>query len=171
MQVWGVTQPQLQAIADDLGLDIRFGNTKGNAISCTLRWDGARTPDHYRHKSISWSGERNTPAACFHAHFDFMYEVFDRYHHARIKTTLRGIYDYQGRLDFYIKAQQFAQQNIGSQIMPIPAFESCDCGVFGLGIRHGLSSHTRVMDYAINRGWNGWPNKTRKRKEEEVTCL
>ena len=145
MHVWGMTESQLQEIADNLGVTIRFGNPKGRALSCTLRWNREKTPDRYRHMSISYLGERNTNSVCFHGHFDFMYEVFDRNPDARIRTGLRGNINYHGREQFFEKVPAVARIPLGAPIMGgFPSMiESCDCGAFGYGIAHDIPSEYR----------------------------
>jgi len=138
MYVWNVTEDQLKELADDYGFIVKIGNPKGKAISFTLRLphEDDRKPiadNVYRHKSITWSHERWTSSVCYHGHYDFLYDLFEKYPNARVKSV-HASYTHDTFLE---RARELAHKNIGSQMLPISMIESCDCGGYnGYGLRH-----------------------------------
>jgi hypothetical protein len=139
MYAWNITKNQLQEIADDYDFILKIGNPPSSkAISFTLRLpheDDRKRPcddNIYRHKSISFFGERWTSSVCYHGHYDFLYDVFEQTDCTRVKSAFA---DYT-KDTFLEKARELAHYNIGAQIMPVSMIESCECGAYGYGLRH-----------------------------------
>lgn len=144
MYAYNVPIDTLTKIADRLGLYIdadieQAPATMGKRVRFTLRWDSTAYPDdptRYRHTSPSWHGKnRKTNKACFHAHYDFLWEVFE----AEPKTVLES--SYYGRVrytaeNFKKKAQEYGLTQVGPQIFPVSLMNCCECGTDSYGIVH-----------------------------------
>ncbi len=70
------------------------------------------------------SNGRRIAAACYHAHFDFMANLFKINPVAKIKSC-QATYD--GLTDFHQKAPGVAETNISSMFSPLVMGDACDC--------------------------------------------
>jgi hypothetical protein len=70
--------------------------------------------------------ERHLTAACWHAHRDVMKELFARYPNAKLSSAMAK---YDGRADFLANFEATGYANIGSQMFPVQARDSCDCAL------------------------------------------
>lgn len=142
MRAYGVDKATLIAIGDELGLIVNFGTEYEGSFNFSLKWQPRLEKDDctYRHKSISWQGERWTRSVCYHGHYDFLYEVFVMVPEARVTSGWYGKVDYRGMRSFQEQARELATVQIGAPIMGgFPTtIESCDCGAFGYGIKHDI---------------------------------
>lgn len=67
---------------------------------------------------------RRIGSACYHAHRDFLYAVFERAPHARVVTVLAL---YEGLADFEATHRRAGRLNVGSFFEPIRFEDCCDC--------------------------------------------
>ena len=67
---------------------------------------------------------RHTYSACYHAHRDFLYAVFERAPRARVVTALAA---YDGLRNFESDHRRVGKRNLGSFFEPIPFEDCCDC--------------------------------------------
>jgi hypothetical protein len=67
---------------------------------------------------------RYTDSACYHAHRDFLYAVFERAPSARVVTSLAV---YEGFKNFESTHQQAGRRNVGSFVEPTCFEDYCDC--------------------------------------------
>ena len=108
---------------------IEYGH--GNSVNFTLRVKDSKSPGH----RLSFSGRRLV-SACWHAHRDFMIELFEKFPKSRLisalrdnqgyKKTTQGV-TYNGKTDFYKKYPETECYNIGSSMTPLYMGDACDC--------------------------------------------
>jgi hypothetical protein len=67
---------------------------------------------------------RHVNSACYHAHRDFLYALFERAPHARAVTALAL---YEGLADFKATHWRAASLNVGSYFEPVRFEDCCDC--------------------------------------------
>ena len=74
----------------------------------------------------SWWDRKKRPirSACYHAHRDFLYAVFERAPHARVVTALTV---YEGLAHFEATHRHIGRLNVGSFFDPIRFEDCCDC--------------------------------------------
>jgi hypothetical protein len=63
-------------------------------------------------------------SACYHAHRDFLYAVFERAPQARVVATLAV---YEGLRDFESTHRRVSELNVGSFFEPVRFGDCCDC--------------------------------------------
>jgi hypothetical protein len=67
---------------------------------------------------------RHTYSACYHAHRDFLYAVFERVSYARVTTSFAH---YEGLRNFESTHWRVGKLNAGSFFEPTPFEECCNC--------------------------------------------
>jgi hypothetical protein len=74
----------------------------------------------------SWWGPKvsHTDSACYHAHRDFLYAVFERAPYARVVTYLAV---YEGFKNFESTYRRTGRLNVGSYFEPVHLEDCCDC--------------------------------------------
>jgi hypothetical protein len=74
----------------------------------------------------SWWGPkvRYTYSACYHAHRDFLYAIFERAPYARVVTSLAA---YEGFKNFEFTHRQAGRTNVGSFMKPTRFEDCCEC--------------------------------------------
>jgi hypothetical protein len=92
---------------------------KGKSINFTLRVKSS----HALGARISFSG-RHIPSACWHAHRDFMREVFELAPDA-VLTSCRA--QYEGKAGFEANYPKTGAINIGSMMQPMSFASACEC--------------------------------------------
>lgn len=140
MKLYGVTESQLMELVNHVSdrcysgnLTLRQCETRGVVkphVAFTLRVDyshgmGAKI-------SIREGRERHLPAACYHAHWAVMWEIFQRYPKAQIHT-MWARYTAENFLE---AARECGNVNMGSMACPVQFRESCDCEADGLTTGH-----------------------------------
>ncbi len=88
-------------------------------------------PGHRRHVSRSWWDRswwdrkgRGTDSACYYAHRDFLYAVFERAPEARVVTAF-AVYD--GLRNFESTHRRAGKLNVGSFFEPVRLEDCCGC--------------------------------------------
>ena len=101
--------------------NIRFQRFDGGRkwTNFTLRVNDSRGNGAGR----SWTGRRTT-SACWHAHRDFMKELYKLNDKATIISVCAR---YNGREDFEAKFEATGDRNIGSQMQPAHMRDCCVC--------------------------------------------
>ena len=84
-----------------------------------------------RRESLSWwerswweRKERAIRSACYHAHRDFLYAVFERAPHARVVTSLIV---YEGLSHFEAIHRRIGRLNVGTFFEPVRFEDCCGC--------------------------------------------
>jgi len=125
MKIAGIEPRALRTIMFDAtfkynnNLEFKRFETKGKWIHFTLRVKNSRGPGH----KISHSG-RHIVAACWHAHRDFMKEVFNQFPNAQLISCFAN---YNGKTSFENQFEKTGQINIGSPYRPLRMDEACAC--------------------------------------------
>ena len=127
MKVKGITTNELHAIVLQVSTFLYDGNLMfnrepdriGNFLHFTLRVKDSSGKGAHR----SASGRR-TVSACWHAHRDVMYHIFETNPEAILVSALAR---YNGRDDFGIKFPMTGYANIGSYRDPVLRYECCQC--------------------------------------------
>ena len=117
--------------------NLRFGEGPEPLTRCHQDWRmslGVEDLDGpgYRHcePQTWWDRSRgnrkagHSYAACYHAHRDFLYAVFERAPRARVVTALVA---YDGLRSFESDHRRVGKLNMGSFFEPIPFEGCCDC--------------------------------------------
>jgi hypothetical protein len=126
MIVTGVQAHEIEQIVELVSKDQYNGSIElkslntlsRNRASFTIRARDSRAHGARR----SWQGRR-TIAACWHAHWDVLAKLFEKYPHATVKTAL-ATYTAE---TFERRALHTAEINIGSMMQPAYMTELCDC--------------------------------------------
>lgn len=69
------------------------------------------------------NGLRRSAAACWHAHYDELDVLFDRFPEARVRTRLASY----AANTFHERAMATAELNVGSAVQPRGPLECCEC--------------------------------------------
>lgn len=95
---------------------------------------GVKDPDEPGHRhwvprswwdQAWWDRRAKHPgSACYHAHRDFFYAIFERAPQARAVTALDL---YEGLADFEARYRRVASLNVGSFFEPVRFEDCCDC--------------------------------------------
>lgn len=127
MKVYGITEPQLQEIIQNVSQREYAGNltwnyteAHRNHVSFTLRVESSKGLGH----RIGHSGKRMV-AACWHAHRDVMKALFKEYPNARLTSALAT---YRNADDFNRSFPATGNKNIGSMMQPMFMSDACECG-------------------------------------------
>ena len=72
----------------------------------------------------AWEARRYARLACYHAHRDFLYAVFERAPYAKIFTAVGA---YRGLADFEDTNRRIGQMNVGSHFELVRFADCCDC--------------------------------------------
>jgi hypothetical protein len=127
MQARNVTQWELEAAAEAVGLELGPGSHPGRFTLNLGQRDEHGRRKYQRLSAIpSYHGgkQRRVNAVCWHGHRDFMFRLFD----ARPEAVLSsGIIRYRGREDFLAKFESTGDRNIGSIASPMAYREACTC--------------------------------------------
>lgn len=130
MKIWGLTQEQLEQIAQEVGVQLYEVRENGRALQFSLRPAGERNADghlKWQRRSASWMHtERRVHAVCYHGHYHF-YKVAFAQGATRIKTALA---DYAPE-NFEDRALDVGYRNIGAPIYPVQMNEACFCSETG----------------------------------------
>ena len=141
MVISGIGEHDLRAALEvtnyAYGGNLRFSEgpepitANGRSWRLGLGVEGLNRPG-YRHRvprswwDKSWWGPkvRYTDSACYHAHRDFLYAVFERAPSARVVTSLAA---YEGFKNFESTHRQAGRMNVGSFMEPTSFEDCCDC--------------------------------------------
>lgn len=128
MRVYGVTELQLREILAVVNksryrgnLEFTYLEIKGKRkqyLSFTLRVRDSKGMG----ARLSHSGRRMV-AACWHAHRDFMRELFHQFPSATLQSCQAK---YQGEVHFLKTFDSTGDKNIGSMAQPLPYRMACD---------------------------------------------
>lgn len=138
MLAWGVTEDEIRATAESVGLRIYgTGFTQvGRALRFRIAIDSTAPRDDdgflpYQRCSMShFMNRRRIPAVCWHGHRDFMRVLFDDNPEVRLKTCLA---DYRGRDDFERKYRATFGKGNGWNMA---RGQACNCKVVRSPHRH-----------------------------------
>ena len=127
MIVYGVTLRELAEAVDLVSREAYAGNViynrsperSGRGYRFTLRVADSSGPGAKRGQS-----GRRTVSACWHVHYAIMFAIFRLCPEARIKSAIA---DYKGRVEFYRKANNTGDRNIGSLWNPQHYRFACEC--------------------------------------------
>lgn len=97
----------------------RLDSNGGKWVNFTLRVVSSKGPGH----RISMMG-RHITAACWHAHRDFMIELFEQYPKAQLISCYAN---YRGKASFRAQFEETGYKNIGSIMQPLMMNEACGC--------------------------------------------
>jgi hypothetical protein len=126
-------------------------------------------------RSVAWSWwerswwdqkARHVNSACYHAHRDFLYALFERAPYARAVTALAL---YEGLADFEARHQRVGGVNVGSYFEPVRFEDCCDClkkcpWIEAMVPEPYLGEYTLEPERAIYSDWS--PNE--RQEEEEL---
>ena len=110
--------------------NLRFRNGPATVSGCSWRLrlgvEDCNGPGSRLRVPLSWWDRqaRYTYSACYHAHRDFLYAVFERAPYARVTTSLAH---YEGPRNFESTHWRVGKLNVGSFFEPMPFEECCDC--------------------------------------------
>lgn len=137
MKVWGVTKSELEFYLAVVSYEKynnnltfnRWPEQRGNALIFTLRVKDSKGPGHKRGLKFlgfdrGYALGKRLASACWHAHRDFMIELFHQFPNTRLKTSLA---DYHGETEFLYLYKETGRCNIGGSIFPIYLQDACDC--------------------------------------------
>lgn len=110
------------AAAHTPGVSLREIRQQGNAFRFRLAL--AEGENHEMYRKIHPRSGRRVAAVCWHGHYDFFENLFLEHPDARIETMIET---YDGIDEFYAKAPGTFYTNVGSQMFPAYAGESCKC--------------------------------------------
>ena len=110
---------------------------------------------------------RRASSACYHAHRDFLYAVFERAPHARAVTALAL---YEGLANFEATHQRVSLLNVGSYFEPVRFEDCCDClkkfpQIEAMVPEAYLGEYGLELDRGI---YSGLEPKRERQKEEEL---
>jgi hypothetical protein len=117
----GELQRALENVNKQYDGNIRFQRFDGGVkwTNFTLRVNDSRGPG----AGSSWGGRRSI-SACWHAHRDFMKELYKLNDGATIISVCAR---YDGREDFEAKFEATGSQNVGSRMQPAFRESCCVC--------------------------------------------
>lgn len=118
MQAYNTTVQEMESIPMPENVRFKSLEQRGKHVRFTLTVNGPG-----RHSRRSYQGRRIS-AACWHAHYAFLREFFERFPDRRVRTSQS---DYRGLSDFSWRAPSSGDRNIGSQIQPLRYRDACDC--------------------------------------------
>jgi hypothetical protein len=139
MFVYGVSLTDVHRVVRDVSgalydgnITVRTGedrsNRAGPRATFTLRATdttgcGAKASASAFGKGTGPNGRRRTISACWHAHYDVLAELFDRFPSARVVTAIATY----TAPTFRERALATAYLNVGSQLYPVTAPDCCEC--------------------------------------------
>ena len=113
-----------------------------------------------------WDREaRHISSACYHAHRDFLYAVFERAPHARAVTALAL---YEGLADFEATHWRAGRLNVGSYFEPVRFEECCDC-LKKFPRIEAMVPEPSLGEYALKPDRGIYSGLERRRKEMDST--
>lgn len=116
----GIQESDLRAAAKEVGVSFRGLDRAGRGFRFTLALDGEK----YRRFS-PFTGHK-IAAVCWHGHRDFLRALFTRVPTAKVISSW---ITYDGLDDFEANHDDTGDRNVGSQMQPQSARDSCRCQV------------------------------------------
>ena len=104
---------------------------------------------------------RRASSACYHAHRDFLYAIFERAPDARAITVLAL---YEGLTDFEATHQRAGRLNVGSFFEPVRFEDCCDC-LKKYPLIEAMVPEPSLGEYALGPGREIYSGLERRRKE------
>jgi hypothetical protein len=133
MRIYRVTREEILKAAEGIATaEVDYQNpSRGGGYTFRVKLYPLPGDDSYRRVSVSpWQNERRVNAICWHGFEDFFKALFDLNPNARAVTAMAT---YDGKEGFYETYPETAWRNVGSQMFPVCACDSCICDRRGEG--------------------------------------